>query len=239
MRKMVKRLSLVLACVLALSMFVPTDIGTQTGILKSVEAAVKINKTTKSLAVGQTYQLKVSGTSKKVTWSTSNKKVVTVTSKGKICAKKAGTATVTAKVGSKKYKCKVTVKRNYKSYSLTNQRSRKTGYYNGQPTAEIKLVSMEYFGDGSLKVILQFRNIVQKKCIIRQLKNIHFKTKKGTALTKVCSVYNATGFSLNPGESKTLGLTIKGSNVKKVVNLRSADVLYTVDFFYEGQKPAG
>jgi hypothetical protein len=54
--------------------------------------------------------LKLKNNTKKIKWSTSNKKVATVTSKGKVKAKKAGKATITAKVGSKKYTCKVTVK---------------------------------------------------------------------------------------------------------------------------------
>jgi len=76
-----------------------------------VEAAsIKISKTKYTMNKGQTYTLKISGTKKKVKWSTSNKKVATVSSKGKVTAKKNGTATITAKVGSKNYKCKITVK---------------------------------------------------------------------------------------------------------------------------------
>lgn len=81
----------------------------------NVQAAnkVKISKTKVTMYVGETTTLKVKGTSKKVTWSSSNKKVVTVTSKGKVTAKKKGTATITAKVSGKKYKCKITVKNPY------------------------------------------------------------------------------------------------------------------------------
>ena len=76
-----------------------------------VEAAkVKLNKKKISLCTGETYQLKVTGTNKKVKWSTSNKKIATV-NKGKVTAKRKGTATITAKVGEKKYTCKVTVKK--------------------------------------------------------------------------------------------------------------------------------
>ncbi len=75
----------------------------------TAQAAVKLSKTSVSIVVGKTYKLKVKGTKKKVKWSTSNKKVATVKA-GKITAKKEGKATITAKVGKKKYKCKVTVK---------------------------------------------------------------------------------------------------------------------------------
>ena len=77
---------------------------------------VKINKTEATLAKGDTLQLKITGTKKKVKWSSSKKSVATVSSKGKVTAKKIGKTTITAKVGSKKYKCKVEVKKfpNYK-----------------------------------------------------------------------------------------------------------------------------
>ncbi len=72
-------------------------------------ATVKLNTSKKTLKVGKKYTLKVKGTKKKVKWTSSNKKVATVNSKGKVTAKKKGTATITAKVGNKKYKCKITV----------------------------------------------------------------------------------------------------------------------------------
>lgn len=75
-----------------------------------VEAAVKINKSKVTIYVGNTYILKISGTSAKTKWTTSDKSVATVSSKGKVTGKKKGTATITATVGSKKYTCKVTVK---------------------------------------------------------------------------------------------------------------------------------
>lgn len=95
---------------------------------KTVEAATKrkISKTAVSVDIGKTYTLKILKWRKmefyddmiwatdndvSVKWSTSNKKIATVSSKGKVTGKKAGTCTVTAKVGSKSFKCKITVKR--------------------------------------------------------------------------------------------------------------------------------
>lgn len=71
---------------------------------------VKLNKTNLTITVGKTQTLKLKNNKKKVTWSSNKKKVATVNQKGKVTAKKKGTATITAKVGKKKYKCKVTVK---------------------------------------------------------------------------------------------------------------------------------
>ncbi|MBR1598759.1 MAG: Ig-like domain-containing protein [Lachnospiraceae bacterium] len=79
----------------------------------SSEAKVKLNKKTAEVKAGSTVTLKVSGTKKKVKWTTGNKKVATVKAKGKykgiVTGKKAGKTTITAKVSGKKYKCKLTV----------------------------------------------------------------------------------------------------------------------------------
>ena len=72
--------------------------------------SIKINKKSKTIYEGNTYTLKVTGTKKKVKWSSSNKSVATVSLKGKVTAKKNGTATITAKVGNKKLTSKIKVK---------------------------------------------------------------------------------------------------------------------------------
>ena len=73
------------------------------------EAAVKINKSSVTLIKGQTVKLKITGTKKKITWSSNKKAVATVNSDGKVIARKKGTAKITARVGNKKYTCKITV----------------------------------------------------------------------------------------------------------------------------------
>lgn len=75
--------------------------------------AAKLNKTSLTLEKGKTYTLKLKGTKKKATWKTKNKKVASISNKKKssvkIKAVKAGKTIITAKVGKKTYKCKVTV----------------------------------------------------------------------------------------------------------------------------------
>lgn len=73
-------------------------------------ATTKLNKTSATLWVGETLQLKVQNSNNKVKWSSNKKSVATVSSKGKITAKKSGKAVITARVGSKKYKCTITVR---------------------------------------------------------------------------------------------------------------------------------
>ena len=80
-------------------------------------ASVKLSKTKATMEKDSVLTLKVTGASSKVTWSTSDKKVATVTKKGKVSAVKEGKATITAKVGSSKYECVVTVVDNNKKGS--------------------------------------------------------------------------------------------------------------------------
>lgn len=78
----------------------------------SAATKTKLNKTKATIYVGKSVKLKVKHKSanKKVKWKSSNKKVAKVSKKGKVTGKKAGKATITAQVGKKKYKCKITVK---------------------------------------------------------------------------------------------------------------------------------
>lgn len=70
---------------------------------------IKLNKTSKVLVVGQSLKLKVKGTTSKVQWSSNKNKIAKVTSKGKVTAKKIGKAVITARIGSVKKKCNITV----------------------------------------------------------------------------------------------------------------------------------
>lgn len=86
--------------------------------------AAKLSKTSITFEKGQTYTLKMKGTKKKVTWKTKNKKIAGLSNKKKssvrIKAVKVGKTTITAKVGKKTYKCKVTVVEKKKTSSTKN-----------------------------------------------------------------------------------------------------------------------
>ena len=75
---------------------------------------VTLNKTSATLEIGDTLQLKATlpkkTASNKMTWTSSNKNVATVSDTGKVTAKAAGSATITVKTfNGKKATCKVTV----------------------------------------------------------------------------------------------------------------------------------
>lgn len=103
MNKTKKILAMIFVVVLSISMISTTNV--------SAAKKVKLNKTKATIYVGKTITLKLKNNKKKVKWTTSNKKIATVNKKGKVKGKKAGKVTITAKVGKKKYKCKVTVKK--------------------------------------------------------------------------------------------------------------------------------
>lgn len=100
----------------------------------SAAKKVKLNKTKATIYVGKTVNLKLKNNKKKVKWSSSKKKVATVSKKGKVKGKKAGKTTITAKVGKKKYKCKVTVKakkqNNRKATENRDEQNKKNYYVN-------------------------------------------------------------------------------------------------------------
>lgn len=82
--------------------------------MQPVQAAVKLSDSAVNLCVGDTVKLKVSGTSKKVTWKSGKKTVARVSSKGTVKAVGKGSTTITATVSKKSYKCKVNVNKTFK-----------------------------------------------------------------------------------------------------------------------------
>lgn len=104
--KLLAALCLALVACLALPAMMP--VGTNNPF--TAQAAAAINKTKATIYNGKTLQLKVKGTTRTVRWSSSDNKVAKVNQKGLVTALKVGKATITAKVGSRKLTCKVTVK---------------------------------------------------------------------------------------------------------------------------------
>jgi hypothetical protein len=125
-----KKLNKILCTLLVLSMLV--------ALLPTIaEAATKpkLNKTKVTLCVGQTAKLKVTNSDSAVTWKSSDKSVATVTSSGKVKGKKSGgTCTITATVGKKSVKCKVTVRKH--SWKTVDE----TGHYEEVKTGEQNVI---------------------------------------------------------------------------------------------------
>lgn len=192
------------------------------------QAAVKINKKSLSIKVGKTYKLKVKGTKKKVKWSSSNKKVVTVSSKGVVKGKKAGKATVTAKVGKKKYKCKVKVTAVKKTTSSNQTPAQPTPTPVPAPTpvptqapSNVDTVSTDALAAGcSVKVEklsfsgdLLFTVTNTNKQMVQSIKiNYVVKDSQGKALSTDFFTLDAIG----AGQSKQCAMSLSTEDREKV-----------------------
>ena len=90
---------------------ISAKVGSKTYKCKVTVETPSISKTKAYVAIGKSTTLSVKNTSQKVSWKSSSTSVASVSSNGKVTAKKKGSATITATVGSlkKKYTCKVIV----------------------------------------------------------------------------------------------------------------------------------
>lgn len=116
-----KGLKKLLVCIMAVLLGLESPIGSRVmsewGYSVTAEAAGKVALSSRktSVAVGASKTISLRNASGKVKWiiSKKSKRVASIKVNGasvKITGKKAGTATITAKVGKKSYKCKLTVK---------------------------------------------------------------------------------------------------------------------------------
>ena len=87
--------------------------GCNAELLEAKGKKVELNKKKDTLVNGKSFKLNLKNNKKKVKWSVDKKKIVKLSKKTKksvlLTAIKIGKAKVTAKVGRKKYVCKVTV----------------------------------------------------------------------------------------------------------------------------------
>lgn len=92
------------------STMITMTMGEKTWMVKLVVNHVRLSGSDSfCLVKGKKKQLKIKGTNQKVTWKSSNPKIVKISKKGKIRAKKEGNAIITARVGSGKIGCVVSV----------------------------------------------------------------------------------------------------------------------------------
>lgn len=91
----------------------------------AAKKGVTLNKSSVSITAGKSFTLKATVTGYKkytIVWSSSNSSVASVSKSGKVTAKKAGSATITAKIKGTDYKavCKVKVKKAGSTVSSTS-----------------------------------------------------------------------------------------------------------------------
>ena len=121
-----------MAVMLGLGSPVGSSVMNDLGYAVTAEAAGKValSSSKASVAVGGSKTISLKNAKGKVKWSVAKKSVASIKANGasvKVKGKKAGTTTITAKVGKKSYKCKFTVKNAPKisksSISLTKGKS--------------------------------------------------------------------------------------------------------------------
>ena len=102
-----------LSCFFAVAMVLTIVLVMPTMNAEAATKKAEMSKSSVTLILNKTCTLTVNNTKGKATWSTSDNRIVTVSKTGdrsaRIAGKKTGTATITAKIGSKKYTCKVKV----------------------------------------------------------------------------------------------------------------------------------
>lgn len=196
---------------------------TVSGVTLKCKVTVKgpqLSATKKSLIAKQTYSLKVNGATSKVKWSSTNSKVASVSSSGKVTAKKAGTAYIKAKVNGKTLKCKVTVKKNQKSYYVDRDVNQ---YDYGEPTVALKKA---YFDGSKLKVDLVVINNRMFKA--SKFDWIIYKLYDNNGKLIASQKFKNVKLNISPYSSKTITLTFRSSNVKK----KSAILNYGVSDYW-------
>lgn len=113
---MKKLISIVIMVIMVTTLMVP----------RTAEAVtIKLNKSKLLLGVGSSYVLHITGTTKKVIWSTSDSLVATVSTKGKVKAIAPGNATINATISKKKLICEIIVNKVINN-SDTEQAKQKT-----------------------------------------------------------------------------------------------------------------
>lgn len=169
-----------------------------------------ISKSSVTVYKGNTYTIKTSNASGKVTWRTSKSSVASVNSKGVVTAKKAGTAYIYAKNGKTTKKCKVTVKN--KPYTL-NQKT------------------LTLFIQQSTKLTGSFYNVKNKK-LTYQSSNTNVATVDGSgnvtgrgAGTATISVITSTGYKETSKVTvkKKFTLSLSSSSMKISVGERKTN----------------
>ena len=115
-KKGIRSLALLLALILAIGFSPVTNV--------EAKAAPRLNYKKVTLVQGKKKRLKVRNLSRrrKVKWYSTKKSVATVNRKGVVKAKRKGKAYIVAKVGRKKYRCKVIVKKKVRRKKKSNKK---------------------------------------------------------------------------------------------------------------------
>lgn len=240
-----KKLATAMALSMSLALTVPAalPLATVSNVVTVEAASAKISQKSASMLAGQTLKLKISNKGKNsVKWSTNKKKVATVKN-GTVTAVGKGTAVITAKVGNKKLKCKVTVKANEFKVAKMNINLLDTGslyaipynvyYKNGKLYCKTEFINKKYYF--TIKKLTNKKNKEQLKMTLSA------RTYTSPISYTYKDVKIATGTikkglpkNLSYNSKKSFTIEFSGSQIKKKgFNLNTVDdMILTSESFY-------
>lgn len=212
-----------LALLTAVLLFCITSLFFHIDDASAASKKVGLNKTKVSVEIYDTYKLKMVGTNQKPTWSTSNKNIVSVSKNGTLTAKKIGKATVTAKIGKKKYNCKVTVTYATLKINKDSAKMRKK---------ETRSFGVKYENNGIFGYLLfmgvKWSTSNKNVATVDQYGNVK-AVGKGTCILTV----ESPNKNIQPGKCKITVLT-KKLNTQKYKVEQISDAYSYIDTEYDG-----
>lgn len=185
----------------------------------------KISQTKATITAGFTKKLTVEG-AKVTKWSSSKTAVATVDSKGKVTAKKAGKATISAKLDNgQTVKCVVTVAAN----KYTASKPSVSDITRGE--CGMKAYSASFDSKGNLVIKARFVNNYYYK--VTSLKNVKITVKDANGKTIGTYSVKKKAATIAPANTKDFTFTIKKANLKqKKADLRNATITCDGGYIY-------
>ncbi len=217
------------------STVIKAKVGKKTFKCKIKVETPKLNKTSGVFTAGYKYKLKVKGTTQKVTWKSSDKTIVVVSKSGVIRGKKAGEATVTAKIGKKAYKCAITIEQpsiSNESLSLfkgntweleMNGTVRDAIWWSeDESIATVDEGLVTAVGVGSTRIIAQVGNTYTYPCTV----NVSNPVQAVSLMVTAVGV-GSTRIIAQVGNTYTYPCTVNVSNPVQAVSLDRTDITLT------------
>ena len=199
--------------------------------VSAASVTLKANGTkTKKLPVGQKVTLKISGKSSGIKWKSSKKTVASVSAKGVVTAKKAGTATITGKVGGTSYKCKIKVYNhswkygNIGAYASAWNDAPNYSQGGGQYDIRLKVYELTYNSKGELVARVALWNGTGGRTYSLEKMHLEIKTAEGTVIAS--KDFYWTGQGISPQSVRKVKVTFSKKATKKVIDLNKNNYMY-------------
>lgn len=233
-KKGIRSLALLLALILAIGFSPVTNV--------EAKAAPRLNYRKVTLVQGKKKKLKVKGIKKRVKWYSTKKSVATVNKKGVVKAKKKGKTYIVAKVGKKKYRCRVIVKKKVSKKKKSKKSNRKIKSTKKQLPADSidkwSILDQPTLAVNSKTNLFNYLTVFGKKInvVSNSVKTKYYRWKSSNTSKLVINKYGiATG--KKPGTVKITcsyltrsGKWCKTTSSVTVVETNDIKASYSIDF---------